>query len=63
MELIEEAIKKKRKERGMTQAQLADKVGACYVSICNLEKGRNVNSNILKNVCNELDLKILVVNK
>lgn len=63
MELIGKAIKEKRKEKGMTQAQLADKVGACYVSICNLEKGRNVNSRILKNVCNELDLKLLVVNK
>lgn len=63
MELICKTIKEKRKERRLTQEEMAKKVGACYVSICNLEKGRNVNTHLLRDVCKELDLELLVKEK
>ena len=58
MELIGKRIRNKRKERNLTQAQLGEKIGACYVSICNLEKGRNVSTHLLRDACKELDLEI-----
>lgn len=63
MELIGKKIKEKRKERNMTQSQLGEKVDACYVSICNLEKGRNVSTHLLRDVCKELDLEVSVKDK
>lgn len=63
MELIGKRIRNKRKERNLTQAQLGEKIGACYVSICNLEKGRNVSTHLLRDACKELDLEIEVKEK
>lgn len=63
MELIGKKIKEKRKERKLTQAELGEKVGACYVSVCNLEKGRNVTTHLLRDVCNELGLVLIVAEK
>jgi transcriptional regulator with XRE-family HTH domain len=63
MELIGKKIKEKRKERKLTQAQLGEKIGACYVSVCNLEKGRNVSTHLLRDACNELGLEINVTEK
>ena len=56
-------IKEKRKERKLTQAQLGEKIGACYVSVCNLEKGRKVLTHLLRDACNELGLEINVTEK
>lgn len=58
MELICKAIKEKRKKMKLTQDELGKRVGSCYVTICNLEKGRNVETNVLRNVCRELGLKL-----
>ena len=63
MEFIGKKIKEKRKERKLTQAELGEKVGACYVSVCNLEKGRNVTTHLLRDVCNELGLVLIVAEK
>lgn len=63
MELIGKKIKEERKKRKLTQAQLGEKIGACYVSICNLEKGRNVSTHLLRDACKELDLEIEVKEK
>ena len=63
MELIGKKIKEKRKERKLTQAELGEKVGACYVSVCNLEKGRNVTTHLLRDVCNELGLELTITEK
>lgn len=63
MELIGKKIKEKRKERNLTQAQLGEKIGACYVSVCNLEKGRNVSTYLLRDACNELGLEIVIADK
>lgn len=63
MELIGKKIKETRKKKKITQAQLGNMIGACYVSICNLEKGRNVSTHLLKKVCNELGLEIEVKEK
>ena len=48
MELIGKKIKEQRKKNNLTQAQLGEKIGACYVSVCNLEKGRNVSTHLLE---------------
>ncbi len=63
MELIGKKIKEKRKQRNLTQAQLGEKIRACYVSVCNLEKGRNVTTHLLRDACNELGLEINVTEK
>lgn len=63
MEFIGKKIKEKRKERKLTQAELGEKVGACYVSVCNLEKGRNVTTHLLRDVCNELGLELAITEK
>lgn len=63
MEFIGKKIKEKRKERKLTQAELGEKVGACYVSVCNLEKGRNVTTHLLRDVCNELGLELTITEK
>lgn len=63
MELIGKKIKEKRKEKKITQSQLGKKIGACYVSVCNLEKGRNVSTYLLRDACKELDLELVVTEK
>lgn len=63
MELIGKKIREKRKERNLTQEELGKKIGACYVTICNLEKGRNVSSHVLRNACKELNLELTVIDK
>ena len=63
MEFIGKKIKEKRKERKLTQAELGEKVGACYVSVCNLEKGRNVTTYLLRDVCNELGFELTITEK
>ena len=63
MEFIGRIIKAKRREKNLTQAQLGEKIGACYVSICNLEKGRNVSTHLLRDACKELGIELTVVGK
>ena len=63
MELIGKKIKEQRKKNNLTQAQLGEKIGACYVSVCNLEKGRNVSTHLLRDACKELDLQLIVSEK
>ena len=63
MEFIGRIIKAKRREKNLTQAQLGEKIGACYVSICNLEKGRNVSTHLLRDACKELGIELIVVGK
>lgn len=53
-----DAIRKKRKALGWTQAMLAGKVGVGWKSISYLENERNVNYHLLKKVCDVLDLEI-----
>lgn len=63
MENLGRLIKEERKKRKLTQAELGDKVGVCYITICNLEKGRNIGTYLLKCVCDELNLDIKLVPK
>lgn len=63
MELIFKTIKEKRKKLGLSQKELGKKVGVCYISICNLERGLNVSTHLLRGVCKELDLELLVKEK
>ena len=54
-------IKKKRKQMGMTQKELADKCGVSYQSISNLETGKTFSLNLLTKVCNVLGLSFNII--
>lgn len=56
-----EAIRKKRKELGLTQKQLGEKVGVEWNTISNLENEKNINYRLLKSVCDVLGLEIMIV--
>ena len=49
-------IKKKRKQMGMTQKELAERCGVSYQTISNLERGVAYSKDLLENVCSSLDL-------
>lgn len=52
-------IKPKRLEFGLTQSELADKVGCTYTSICNYETGyKSPSLNMLKKICNVLEIEL-----
>lgn len=59
MESVLDKIKKERKKRSLTQQDIAKMVGVCYVSICNLEQGRNVGIKLIEKVCDVLNLQII----
>lgn len=50
-------IKRLRKNRNLTQEQLAEKIGLQWKSVVNFETARNVaNSENLQNICNALNI-------
>lgn len=63
MELIGKKIKEERKKRKITQTEMGEKVNACYVTIGQLEKGCNVGTKLLSDVCRELGLELTIKNK
>ena len=54
-------IKKKRKQMGMTQGDLAKACGCTWTTISNLERGINVNHALLQKVCDILGLKVKII--
>lgn len=54
-------IRKKRKQLGLSQKQIADKLGCTWTTISNLERGVNVNHSLLQKVCEMLGLKVQIV--
>ena len=58
-EKIGKFISKCRKEKNMTQSELAEKLGVTDKSIGNWENGRNMpDLSLFKPLCNELDISI-----
>jgi transcriptional regulator with XRE-family HTH domain len=58
-EKIGKFIAKCRKQRKMTQAELAEKLGVTEKSISNWENGRNMpDLSLFKPLCNELDISL-----
>ena len=55
---IGERIKEKRKELGLTQQQVADKVGITDQSVLNAESGKSCTLETLKKICSALELTI-----
>lgn len=55
---IGERIREKRKELGLTQQEVANKVGLTYQSILNAENGKSCTLETLKKICNALGLTI-----
>lgn len=56
-ELIGYRISKYRKLRGLTQAELAEKIELSPTEISNIERGKNgISFNTLVNLCKELDV-------
>lgn len=56
-----EIIKKKRKQMGMTQRELAERCGVSYQTISNLERGVAYSKDLLEKVCELLDLGLAIV--
>ena len=54
-------IQKKRKQVGMTQKELADKLGVSYQTISNLENGKAYSKELLEKVCDILDLEVKII--
>lgn len=54
-------IKKKRKELGMTQAELAEKCGVSINTIGNLETGKCCRHDLLLQVCEILGLGLAII--
>lgn len=54
-------IKKKRKLMGMTQKELADRLGVRYQTISNIENGKAYSKELLEKVCDILDLEVRIV--
>ena len=58
-EKIGKFIASKRKEKNMTQSELAEKLGVTDKSIGNWENGRNMpDLSLLKPLCKELDITV-----
>ena len=58
-EKIGKFIAKCRKEKSMTQSELAEKLGVTDKSVGNWENGRNMpDLSIFKPLCNELDISL-----
>ena len=58
-EKIGKFIAEKRKERNLTQEQLAEKLGVTNRSISNWENGKNMpDLSLFKPLCNELNISI-----
>lgn len=56
---LNELIKKKRKEKGFSQIELAKKIGTTQAIISNFENRKaGINSKLLELIFNELDIKI-----
>lgn len=58
LKLVGENVRKTRKERGMTQEELAEKVGLQNTYIGGIERGeRNISLETLEKVANGLEVK------
>lgn len=53
-------IRKKRKQLGMTQSELAERCGVSLNTIGNLERGLFMRSSTLAKVCNVLGLLVKI---
>lgn len=59
MNEIGQYIKKLRKEKGLTQTQLAEKLNISFQSVSKWENGETLpDTNILLDLCNELDTTV-----
>lgn len=56
-------IRSARKEKKMTQADLADKIGCSLVTMGCIESGKNVSSWLIEKACDELGLELKVITK
>ena len=53
-------IRNRRKDLGMTQAELAEKVSCNYATICNLERGGSVTSRYIFDTLEVLGLEMKI---
>lgn len=59
MKKVGRIIRERRRELKMTQAELGEKVGCCYLTISHLEGGsKNVGTLLLSKICNILGLEL-----
>lgn len=56
---IGEAIKKMRASRGLSQKELAEKIGMSATALCNIEKGHCFPSkDTIKAICDAMDIPV-----
>ena len=61
MNKIGQFIKKLRKEKGLTQSQLAEKLNISFQSVSKWETGETLpDTNILLSLCDELDVEEVI---
>jgi HTH-type transcriptional regulator/antitoxin HipB len=54
-------IKRKRKSKGLTQAQLCKKIGLSQAPITHLENGKeSISLSNLRAICQELGLEVII---
>lgn len=58
MSNVGERIKERRKELGLTQQDVAEKISMSYQSVLNAENNKSCTLETLKKICEVLDLKI-----
>ena len=57
-------IKRKRKSKGLTQAQLCKKIGLSQAPIHHLENGKeSISLSNLRAICDELGLEVIITEK
>lgn len=58
-----DVIRRVRKEKGLSQTELAKKSDVHLITIWHLENGKNVGMSVLERVCKCLDLELKVEQK
>ncbi len=60
---IGEFIADARKERGLTQAQFAERLGVSHTTLSNLEQGKAVSSDTMQRALQLLDMRLVIAPK
>lgn len=63
LEQLGEAIASVRKEKGLTQAELAERVGVSHTTLSNLEQGKSVATSTMLRALQLLGMRLVVVPK
>lgn len=60
MEKVGKIIRERRRELGLTQSDLGDKLNCCSLTVSHLESGKSVGTKLLGDICKILGLELSV---